>query len=162
MVTSRPVKLPLSAILLMSSPPHKAPVGTYKACFVAADLRIVSRVGSARAAGEPIMKSATWTFEGKQRDSHLKKPCSMLFSDVRMGHLNNEVRGTLVTLAEIVEHQVIRKVGHWTPVPDPDQLEVLPLLHLLGEVPAQCPVTNHPNPPHHPYQVCPEGESSEM
>ena len=59
----------------MSSPPHKAPVGTYKACFVAADLRkmltnslakevqadlrTLSRVGSARAAGDPIMKSAT-------------------------------------------------------------------------------------------------------
>ena len=61
----------------MSSPPHKAPVGTYKACCVAADLRKIkvltntlakdvqanlrtlSRVGSARAAGDPIMKSAT-------------------------------------------------------------------------------------------------------
>ena len=76
--TLKPSKLSTTLkTFLMSSPPHKAPVGTYKACCVAADLRKIkvltntlakdvqanlrtlSRVGSARAAGDPIMKSAT-------------------------------------------------------------------------------------------------------
>ena len=38
--TLKPSKLSTTLkTFLMSSPPHKAPVGTYKACFVAADLR---------------------------------------------------------------------------------------------------------------------------
>ena len=48
MVTVRPRRLPRSAILLMSSPPHSAPCGTYRPWWLAAERREVWGRGGGR------------------------------------------------------------------------------------------------------------------
>ena len=83
---------------------------------------------------------------------YLKKLCSKLFRDIRMGNLNNEVGVTLVTLTKVTKDKVGRKVRDRAPVPDPHQLQALPCLHFLGEIPAQRPKPNNTNP-HHPFET---------
>ena len=98
-----------------------------------------------------------------------------------MSNFDNEVRVTLVTLAEITKDEMVRQVRHRAAVPNPDQLKAFPFLHLLCKVPAkdtvlndhgsschehdhhpQCgcqmlpaqgPIANHPHP-HHLNQLC--------
>ena len=98
-----------------------------------------------------------------------------------MSNFDNEVRVTLVTLAEITKDEMVRQVRHRAAVPNPDQLKAFPFLHLLCKVPAkdtmlndhgsschehdhhpQCgcqmlpaqgPIANHPHP-HHLNKLC--------
>ena len=54
-----------------------------------------------------------------------------------MSNFDNEVRVTLVTLAEITKDEMVRQVRHRAAVPNPDQLKAFPFLHLLCKVPAK-------------------------
>ena len=53
-LVSQTCSVPLSAIFRMSSPPQRAPLGTYSPCLVAADRNLFSVSWSAIAVGEPI------------------------------------------------------------------------------------------------------------
>ena len=59
-----------------------------------------------------------------------------------MSNFDNEVRVTLVTLAEITKDEMVRQVRHRAAVPNPDQLKAFPFLHLLCKVPAKDTVLN--------------------
>ena len=59
-----------------------------------------------------------------------------------MSNFDNDVRVTLVTLAEITKDEMVRQVRNRAAVPNPDQLKAFPFLHLLCKVPVKDMVLN--------------------